>query len=388
MPEAEDKKIVIDPKTGQPTLVSPSDMAAGQTIQPQPEKKSFLRNLLTNYLQTLGEDLSSGVTTEAIGQGIVAGTRRGGTPGQAFGATLATIPQAREALQARRIQEALRVQQAKSLEAQNEPVDIVDSATGKTVRLPAKVAGPILAADVRGRYSLKTAEVGAQSREKVAGMQVTSREKVAAQQQKTAKDVALLKIDAAKQAATVKFDQAKELIKLRASLQPTHAQKIQNMLEGLELRDEFAQKKEIRKAEDTAGDFDRLYRVMESQLKNIEASGKITGPESMVLLSHHIAMTFGGVKGARIGRDIIEAHLKARSLPEGMAVLAQKVVDGGTLSIEQAREFVRLARERRLETWRSVSEAAQRRGLEANVPEDLKPILGGTNKKGFNKPVL
>jgi hypothetical protein len=66
----------------------------------------------------------------------------------------------------------------------------------------------------------------------------------------------------------------------------------------------------------------------------------------MVLLSNHIFMTFGSVKGARIGTELIKAHLEARSIPERLAVIASRVLSGGQLSSEQRREFIALAEER------------------------------------------
>lgn len=92
---------------------------------------------------------------------------------------------------------------------------------------------------------------------------------------------------------------------------------------------------------------ERLLHTMKDTLSRIE-SGQSSAPgaDDMVLLSNHIAMTFGGVKGARTGRDLIEAHLKARSLPDSLAAAAERVMNGGQLTPGQRKEFVDLANRR------------------------------------------
>lgn len=91
----------------------------------------------------------------------------------------------------------------------------------------------------------------------------------------------------------------------------------------------------------------RLLKGMQDTYARI-SSGKsqAIGADDMALLSSHIAMTFGTVKGARTGKDLIEAHLNARSLPDALSVLAQKVLNGGQLSAGQRQEFVELAKRR------------------------------------------
>ena len=80
------------------------------------------------------------------------------------------------------------------------------------------------------------------------------------------------------------------------------------------------------------------------------------GPHDMLILSRHLAMTLGMVKGARLGKDLIEHHLKARSLPENLAVIARKVVAGDQLSPAQRAEFLKLAQDRMEEEQRKYGE--------------------------------
>ena len=89
------------------------------------------------------------------------------------------------------------------------------------------------------------------------------------------------------------------------------------------------------------------------------ATSKNPGASDMVLLSNHIGMTFGAVKGAKTGRDLIEAHLAAKSLPESLALVAQKVLKGDQLSPEQRSEFLRLGQERLAVVKQSYADAKE-----------------------------
>jgi hypothetical protein len=90
-----------------------------------------------------------------------------------------------------------------------------------------------------------------------------------------------------------------------------------------------------------------LLASMQDTLDRIK-SGKsqAIGADDMNLLSSHLAMTFGTVKGARTGRDLIEAHVHARDLGDEMQVIMERVLNGGQLSPGQREEFVHLAQQR------------------------------------------
>jgi hypothetical protein len=91
----------------------------------------------------------------------------------------------------------------------------------------------------------------------------------------------------------------------------------------IKARDEQAAANEVRKATGQAIDTEKNYLRMQDVYRDIRKQGKgnINGPESMVLLSSHIAMTFGGVPGVRTGEELIQAHLKARDLPQDVDVV-------------------------------------------------------------------
>lgn len=122
---------------------------------------------------------------------------------------------------------------------------------------------------------------------------------------------------------------------------------------------------------------DKMLSVMQDTYNRLQSGqSKAPGADDMVLLSNHIAMTFGGVKGARTGRDMIEAHLKARSLPDSLAAAAERVLNGGQLTPGQREEFLNLAKS-------NVSAMHQKQ-------MDLQDSFGGTPAApaagGFIKP--
>lgn len=125
---------------------------------------------------------------------------------------------------------------------------------------------------------------------------------------------------------------------------------------------------------------ERLLAGMNDTLNRIK-SGKSTaiGADDMNLLSSHIAMTFGTVKGARTGKDLIEAHMKARDLGDAMQVLMEKVTNGGQLSPGQREEFAHLAQQR-------VEEMRNSRGdLKAGMAADFGTAPAGNVVKYDNK---
>lgn len=130
----------------------------------------------------------------------------------------------------------------------------------------------------------------------------------------------------------------------------------------------------------------RLYKTMQDTLGRIE-SGKSTAPgaDDMVLLSNHIAMTFGTVKGARTGKDLIEAHLRARSLPDNLSVIATRVFNGEQLTPGQRREFVELAARRVNELEQSRQDLEEYfGGSQTPTPGPKAPTAGGPKRIRIN----
>ena len=103
----------------------------------------------------------------------------------------------------------------------------------------------------------------------------------------------------------------------------------------------------------TARNIERLEGAQQQILNEVDARGErgvmgggpyLNGPESMQFVSNHIAMTFGGVKGARVGRDLIEEHVKARDLGQDLEAISQHVLSGGVITRQQAGQMMETER--------------------------------------------
>ena len=159
------------------------------------------------------------------------------------------------------------------------------------------------------------------------------------------------------------------------------ARTLARAVELIEKRADVAKEKVGHKLADTARTSDKLVEKMDAMLQEIEQTGVVTGPQAMALLSWHMSMTVGGIKGARVGRDIIEKHLAARSWPQSLDALARKIMakggEAGIIPPSQATEWVHLARVRRTADWNEALGGIRSRGLDVTqfgVPAD---ILGG-----------
>ena len=106
-----------------------------------------------------------------------------------------------------------------------------------------------------------------------------------------------------------------------------------------------------------------------------------TGAQSMVALSTHLATTFGNVKGARITKDMIQEHLKARSISDSALVAFQRLTNGDKLSPEQWVAFHDLINTSRTENWKTAVVEAGRKKLPVDfLPDDLAAVkLPGHN---------
>lgn len=111
-----------------------------------------------------------------------------------------------------------------------------------------------------------------------------------------------------------------------------------------------------------------------------------TGAQSMLMLSTHLSTTFGGVKGARVTKDMIQEHLGARSVSDGALVAVQKLTNGDQLSPQQWDAFHALITDSRKQSWQAAVNQAQR----LHVPVDFLPQdLGGmqsTNAPANGQP--
>jgi hypothetical protein len=142
--------------------------------------------------------------------------------------------------------------------------------------------------------------------------------------------------------------------------------------------------KPIEEALGTARGMDRLESAQRQILQGVEKRGDmgiagggpyLNGPESMQFVANHIAMTFGAVKGARVGRDIIEQHIKARDLDQSVEAAAQKVLSGGVITYSQAQQMMDTAKINRKSAWQQAQAAATQYGVPdaVKLPQDLAP---------------
>jgi hypothetical protein len=123
----------------------------------------------------------------------------------------------------------------------------------------------------------------------------------------------------------------------------------------------------------------RLANNAYNDYMNAAAKGQElpTGAQSMLMLSQHLANTFGTVKGARVTKDMIQEHLGARSITDSMEVAINRLVNGDQLSSAQWGAFHKLIGEARLEKWRTAASEGARLGVAQNyLPTDLAPTLG------------
>ena len=153
---------------------------------------------------------------------------------------------------------------------------------------------------------------------------------------------------------------------------------------GIHARGKERDRQTALKLVDNARGSDLLAGKMEAILRDIEASGgHITGPQTMALLSFHMSMTIGDLKGGRASWPIIESHLKARPWTQSFVTFVKgiqaKKGEAGLISIEQAREWVDLARMRRKLDWSVTKESILSRNLnpaDFRIPADVLGDLG------------
>ncbi|KKL21297.1 hypothetical protein LCGC14_2446860, partial [marine sediment metagenome] len=148
---------------------------------------------------------------------------------------------------------------------------------------------------------------------------------------------------------------------------------------GIHARGKERDRQTALKLVDSARGSDLLVGKMEAILREIEASGgHITGPQTMALLSFHMSMTIGDLKGGRASWPIIESHLNARPWTQSFVTFVKgiraKKGEAGLISIEQAREWVDLARMRRKLDWSVTKESILSRNLnpaDFRIPADV-----------------
>lgn len=133
-----------------------------------------------------------------------------------------------------------------------------------------------------------------------------------------------------------------------------------------------------------ANGVERSYQMMNTaynEYKDAQSKGQQlpTGAQSMLALSNHLSTTFGGVKGARITKDLIREHLGARSVSDDMLTAMQRFTNGDVLSPNQWDAFHDLIGQSRNITWQLAANASQARKVDPTpfLPPDLRSTLGG-----------
>jgi hypothetical protein len=144
-----------------------------------------------------------------------------------------------------------------------------------------------------------------------------------------------------------------------------------------------------------ANTVEKAYQMMghaydEYQAAKARGQDLPTGAQSMLALSNHLSTTFGGVKGARITKDLIREHLGARSVSDDMLTAMQRFTNGDVLSPNQWDAFHDLIGQSRNITWQLAANASQARKVDPRpfLPPDLRPTLGGLPGQARQGPGL
>lgn len=107
----------------------------------------------------------------------------------------------------------------------------------------------------------------------------------------------------------------------------------------------------VLKTHGEAMDADARVSRMANDLAQAEKSPDGAGAFDMDLLSHHVALTFGAIKGGMRSKAMIDEHRNAVSLLERAKKMVQSGVRGAQLSPEQRRNFLKLGREAQAAAW-------------------------------------
>lgn len=140
-------------------------------------------------------------------------------------------------------------------------------------------------------------------------------------------------------------------------------------------------------ADNTEGSY-QLANNVYNQYKTLQKKGKDfpTGAQSMLMLSQHLATTFGNVKGARVTKDMIQEHLGARSVSDSGLAALQRITNGDRLSPGQWDAFHDLISESRREKWTMAVKEAKRAKVPIDfLPQDLETLAVPADAKGIAK---
>lgn len=126
--------------------------------------------------------------------------------------------------------------------------------------------------------------------------------------------------------------------------------------------------KELNDAQKNYQDINTLEFEQQKLLTQAEQQGgTLNGPQSMQFLANHLSLTVGRVKGARSGKDIIEKHIAARSVPQDLRALADSVLQGGVIPYSQAAQMHDTAHIKALGALREFKNMANGQGYDVQV---------------------
>lgn len=139
--------------------------------------------------------------------------------------------------------------------------------------------------------------------------------------------------------------------------------------------------------EKPATDIEQNFQKFQEAYQEYQHDPK-TGAASMVALAQHLGSTFGSVKGAQMGENMIAEHKDAIGYLDKIARYANQVATGQQLDSNQWKEFNDLITKTREIQWDTTAREAFRQGLPVNmVPKDIKVgILSPTSGKTLMVP--
>lgn len=125
------------------------------------------------------------------------------------------------------------------------------------------------------------------------------------------------------------------------------------------------------KAYESALDADARLNRMEADVKSPNAQS------DQDLLFHHIALTVGAVKGARLTHEVIRQHLEARSMSEELEQMYDRLKTGQALTAEQRNRMLHLGHAARDEAWKKFKQVQN-----YETTGDTSSILDDPSKVG------
>jgi hypothetical protein len=141
----------------------------------------------------------------------------------------------------------------------------------------------------------------------------------------------------------------------------------------------------VKPAEATETSYEKMQHAFdEFEVARSQGKELPTGAQSMLALSTHLATTFGGVKGSRITKDMIQEHLGARGVTDRALVAIQRLTNGDVLSPDQWAAFHELISSTRDIAWQTAVREADRKHIPTDfLPDGLTAVKVEGHKAGI-----